>query len=217
MEAENLGKANLDSMTRQLENYRDFAKSIGYDDELTSAQPRLSSTQISSGSSTSGFSSGSLQGGVKPTQTSDGMEVPVYESCFVKEKSVASILQKMERRVRSPFLLEMDYEIQQVTDLQFALMHENDLKLANFRAKVLSVRSTLTLNREAFDRQSLAKLLISLLPTNAREPILLSFENFKRNPVFKPEMEKMALYEQRRLLRQLLPKGCDILNLKFIN
>ena len=207
MDAEALGRANLASMTRQLEDYREFAKKIGYDDDLTSAQPRLTSTQISSGSSASGRSLSSVQGPVKPTQTSDGMEVPVYESCFVKDKSVASILQKMEKRLRFPFQLEMDFEIQQVTDLQFALMQENDSNLLDFRAKVLSVRNTLSLNREAFDRQSLAKIMISLLPTNAREPILLSFENFKRNPVFKPEMEKMALFEQRRMLRQLLPKG----------
>ena len=109
--------------------------------------------------------------------------------------------------MRHPFLIDMDYEIQQITDLQFALMQENVPKLAEYRAKVLMVRNTLALNRESFDRQSLAKLLISLLPTNAREPTLLSFETFKRNPVFKPEMEKMALFEQRRMLRQLLPKG----------
>ena len=213
MEAEALGLANLTSMTRQLEDYKSFAKKIGYDDELTSAQPRLSSTQISIGSSTGAASSTGASGGssgvIKPTQTSDGIEVPVYESFFVKDKSVASILQKMEKRMRLPFLLEMDYEIQQVTDLQFALMQENDPKLADYRARVLMVRNTLSLNREAFDRQSLAKMLISLLPVNAREPTLLSFENFKRNPVFKPEMEKMALFEQRRMLRQLLPKGVN--------
>ena len=169
--------------------------------------PRLSSTQLSIASTGSIGSTAGSSGSVKPTQTSDGIEVPVYESFFVKDKSVASILQKMEKRMRLPFLLEMDYEIQQVTDLQFALMQENDQKLADYRAKVVTVRNTLSLNREAFDRLSLAKLLISLLPVNAREPTLMSYENFKRNPVFKPEMEKMALFEQRRMLRQLLPKG----------
>ena len=195
-------------MRRQLEDYREFARKIGYEEEMTSAQPRMSSTQISSGSSTSANNSSvGSQGPVKPTQASDGMEVPVYESSFIKDKSAASILQKMEKRMRIPFVLDMDFELQQVTDLQFALVTENVPELADYRAKVLMVRNTLTLNRESFDRQSLAKILISLLPTNAREPTLLSFETFKRNPVFKPEMEKMALFEQRRMLRQLLPKG----------
>lgn len=206
-EAEALGLANLEAMTRQLNECREFAKKIGYDDEISSAQPRMSSTQLSSVSMGSSSLSLGSSGPVKPTQASDGIEVPVYESSFVKDKSVASILQKMEKRLRMPFLLEMDYELQQISDLQFALLQENQPKLADYRAKVVLVRNTLSLNRESFDRQSLAKLLISLLPTNAREPTLLSYEGFKKNPVFKPEMEKMALFEQRRMLRQLLPKG----------
>lgn len=204
--AEALDKANLATMTRQLEDYREFARKIGFDDEITSAQPRMNSTQLSSCSARSVSSSSGSQGQVKPVQISDGMEVPVYDSSFVKDKSVNSILQKMERRLRMPYVLEMDYEIQQTTDLQFALMSEHPSSLLEYRAQVLSVRETLALNRESFDRQSLAKILISLLPTNAREPTTLSFEGFKKNPVFRPEMEKMALFEQRRLLRQLLPK-----------
>ena len=202
-----MGKANLTTMIRQLDDYKEFAKKIGFEEELTSAQPRLSSTQLSGFSAPPSTASRSSQGPVKPSQVSDGMEVPVYESIFVRDKSVTSVLAKLEKRLRMPFTLEMDFEIQQVTDLQFALLQENESKLGQYRDLVSSVRNTLTLNRESFDRQSLAKMLISLLPINAREPITLSFEGFKRNPVFKPEMEKMALFDQRRLLRQLLPKG----------
>ena len=204
--AESLAKANLATMTRQLEDYREFARKIGFEEELTSAQPRMNSTQLSSLSFPSSSSSTGSQGPVKPAQISDGIEVPAYDSVFVKDKSVNSILQKMERRLRMPYILEMDFEIQQTTDLQFALMLENPSSMLEYRAQVLSVRNTLSLNRESFDRQSLAKVLISLLPINAREPTSLSFEAFKKNPVFRPEMEKMALFEQRRLLRQLLPK-----------
>ena len=54
-------------------------------------------------------------------QFSDRRYMPSYTSQYVKDKSAGAILQKMEAHLRNPFLLDMDLQIQAVTELQFSL------------------------------------------------------------------------------------------------
>lgn len=148
-----------------------------------------------------------VSGPSKPSQISDGIQIPMYESMFVKEKSVASILKKLESRLRMPFVLELDFELQQITDLQFALSVENPTDMTEYKNRVVTLRNYVILNRQFMDRQSLAKELISLLPSMAKSASMMALDGFKKNATFKPEMEKMALFESRRQMFELLPKG----------
>ena len=54
-------------------------------------------------------------------QFSDCRYMPSYTSQYVRDKSAGAILQKMEAHLRNPFLLDMDLQIQAVTELQFSL------------------------------------------------------------------------------------------------
>ena len=75
-----------------------------------------------------------------------------------------------------------------------------------YKTEVILVRKTIIAQQEFLDRLSLAKMLAKLLPSAARVATESALESFRKNPVFKTEMEKPASYATRQRMRMLLPK-----------
>ena len=70
--------------------------------------------------------------------------MPSYDSIFVKEKTPAVLLSRLESRLRHPFMLEMEYEMQALNELQFALQQETTM--VQYKAEVMTLRNLLMVN-----------------------------------------------------------------------
>ena len=97
-----------------------------------------------------------------------GRYMPSYESSINKDKSPNKILQKMENRLRTPFLLDMETEIATVSDLVFSLQSENSPMLESYTKEVTQIRSQMIMNKEFMSRRDLAKLLADLFAPQAK-------------------------------------------------
>ena len=91
-----------------------------------------------------------------------GRHMPTYESSISKDKTPNKILQKMELRLRTPFLIDMETEIASVSELIFALQSENSPFLETYTKEVKEIRSQMMMNKEFMSRKDLAKLLAGL-------------------------------------------------------
>lgn len=107
-----------------------------------------------------------------------GRHMPSYESSINKDKTPAKILQKLEIRLRTPFIIDMETEIAAISDLIFALQSESTPKLKDYTKEVMEVRSQLIMNKEFMSRRELAKLLAALLPPQAKLGIIKRLKFF---------------------------------------
>ena len=80
------------------------------------------------------------------TQFSDNRHMPSYESSFIKEKTPGALLGRLEARLRNPFTLDMEYEMQSLMDLQFALQADPSPKMTQYKMEVTNLRSLLSIN-----------------------------------------------------------------------
>ena len=128
--------------------------------------------------------------------------MPAYDSVFVKEKTPGVLLSRLEARLRHPFTIDMEYEMNALNELLFALQQENSM--AKYMAEVTVLRNMLMVNVGWLDRFDLAKNLSTLLPANSRKAIVAGIESYKKSPIFKAEMEKTANFENRKRMNDLL-------------
>ena len=77
-------------------------------------------------------------------QFSDSRHMPAYDSVFVREKTPGVLLSHLESRLRHPFMIEMEYEVQALNELQFALQQENTM--LKYAAEVTAMRNLLMVN-----------------------------------------------------------------------
>ena len=77
-------------------------------------------------------------------QFSDSRHMPAYDSIFIKEKTPGVLLSRLESRLRHPFTIEMEYEMQALNELQFALQQENTM--VKYMAEVNTMRNLLMVN-----------------------------------------------------------------------
>ena len=70
--------------------------------------------------------------------------MPSYDSIFIKEKTPAVLLSRLESRLRHPFMLEMEYEMQALNELQFALQQETTM--VQYKTEVMTMRNMLMVN-----------------------------------------------------------------------
>ena len=131
--------------------------------------------------------------------------MPTYESPVNKDKSLAKILSKLEGRLRTPFLLDMETEISAISDLIFALQSEQSGNLKAYTKEVLEVRSQMLMNKEFMCRRELAKLLAGLLSPAGKLGVLKGVESFRKMEMFKKEMEKPCNFNTRQDSNTLLP------------
>ena len=111
----------------------------------------------------------------------------------------------MEVRLRTPFLLDMENEIANLSDLIFALQGENVARLKPFTEEVTKLRAQVIMGREYLSRTALAKMLIPLLANTAKEGATRTLFSLTKNPNFKTEMEKPAFFNTRQQMNLLLP------------
>ena len=131
--------------------------------------------------------------------------MPTYESAINKDKTPNKILSKLENRLRSPFMLDMETELSAISDLIFALQSEMTSGLKKYTNEVIEVRSQMLMNKEFMSRRELAKLLAGLLSPANKLGILKAVENFRKMPMFKSEMEKPCNFITRQDSNNLLP------------
>lgn len=131
--------------------------------------------------------------------------MPTYESSINKDKTANKILQKLESRLRAPFLLDMETEISAISDLIFALQSELSVELKPYTQEVMEVRSQMLMNREFMSRRELSKLLAGLLSPANKLGVLKAIESFRKMPMFKSEMEKPCNFNTRQDSNNLLP------------
>ena len=146
--------------------------------------------------------------------------MPTYESSISKDKTPNKILSRMETRLRTPFLIDMDTEVAAISELIFALQSENSPLLQTYTKEVLEIRSQLMMNKEFMSRKDLAKLLSGLFTPQSKLGIekrrfynskgglgiLKAVESFRKMPLYKPEMVKSANFNTRQETNSLLPK-----------
>ena len=94
--------------------------------------------------------------------------MPTYESSISKDKTPNKILSRMETRLRTPFLIDMDTEVAAISELIFALQSENSPLLQTYTKEVLEIRSQLMMNKEFMSRKDLAKLLSGLFTPQSK-------------------------------------------------
>ena len=80
------------------------------------------------------------------TQFSDNRHMPSYESSFIKEKTPGALLARLESRLRNPFTLDMEFEMQFLMDLQFALQVDKSQKMDQYKIEVNNLRNLLSIN-----------------------------------------------------------------------
>ena len=108
-----------------------------------------------------------------------GRHMPTYESSINKDKTPNKILTKMETRLRTPFLIDMETEIATVSELIFALQSENSPLLEKYTKEVMEIRSQMMMNKEFMSRKDLAKLLAGLFTPQSKLGGKIRFSKIK--------------------------------------